>query len=613
MRSATFSMLLGISVGLASVVQAQELSNEAWPPDTDFSQEVHYWSADGFLDEAIPDGEGNMFIPTIEVLNGGDQTHEDIEIAGKPAKRATNNFLNFKDNEFFILPDWPEIDILVQYFANPESVNDDVGFLLGVLGNTHGIGGYTYESVTDDFEWRLFRVDNSGEWAGNDLAVDPIPAGGQFGGVNGGTIRMERVNGLIVRAIAWGPAGVFGATETINQVEVTDFDPDAFPIVAEWDLDNGIVNGVDLLVETGGDQEVVIEENVGPEGDQRSAARPAFDDGTDDTQDIYVNWQILDEHFGPTSQPSTRTKVVVEYYDDPALTGEIFGPEVYTTAGDTLAFFPDEDRQTLQGTGEWKETVFWVPDVKFTGVNVETQAAARFVFTAPIFISRYRLGVVRTSGQYAGVDPIPDAYPFDPDPYAIYGELDLNNDVSNGIALGGSGGDQEYFVEENIGPEGDQRTAIRPALGEGSEPFDRFINFAIVDEHFGPSSQPNAVIKIAVDYWDNPELNGERFGPEVYVSNVLGNNEFQFYPEENRVTIEGTDEWRTAVFQINDMKFNGVNQGPQAAARFWFTDEGAIHISRVQYGVIRPVGENAGVDPLEDLPVNTAIPQWMLY
>ncbi len=603
-----FVLLFAIAL-FSLPVSTQPLDIESWPPDTDFSQEVHYWSSDGFLDDGVPEGADD-FLNSLTILNGGDQTTEEIILADQIAVRATNNFMNVADEFFFAWPDVPEVDVLIQYFANADSQNDNMGFTLGVLGNVNGIGGFTLESLTDQFEWRVFRIDNSGQWLGNDLAVDPIPSDGQLGGVNDGTIRLERVNGLAVRAIAIGPAGVFGATETINQSNTVDFDPDLFPIAAEWDLNNNIADGIDLFRVTGGDQETIESEDIGPAGDKRKAMRPAMEDGSDATLDNFVNWEILDEHFGPTSQPSTRVKIVAEYYDDPALTGVVFGPEAYRTAGGGIEFFPPQSRTTIEGTDSWREAEWFVTDVKFDGVNVPTQAAARFIFDGPVYISRLRLGVIRASGVNQGVDPIPDSFPFDPDPFEIFAELDIEGGVVNGLDFGGNGGDQEYIVEE-AGPAGEERLSLRPALSDGAAPFDRFVNFSVLDEHFGPSSQPNAVIKIVVDYWDNPALAGERFGPEVYVSNTFGTNEFKFFPNELRTTLEGTDAWQTAAYLIEDMNFSGVNQGPQAAARFWFSDNGAVHISRIRYAVIRPVGVNAGVDMLAEF--ETDVVDWQLH
>jgi hypothetical protein len=589
------------------LVSAQALDTAKWPPDTDFTQEVHYWSAEEFL----PIPAGSRFEPTLIVQTGGDQVAEDIVIGDRAAKKATMIYFNVADELFDVWPDVPLIDVLVQYFANAESKRADFGFLLGQLGNLHGVGGYTFESVTDQWEWRLFRIDNAGGWTGNQ--IDPSIGGSQYGGVNNGTIRFERVTGVIFGVVAFGPQGVFGEPEVINAAQAVEFDPDQYAISAEWDINKGIKDGLDLYKVTSGDQETVQSDNIGPAGDKRKAIRPAMGDGTDAIQDPYVNWQILDTRFGPSSQPSTRVKIVAEYYDDPALAGQTFGPEAYVTAGGGIAFYPAERRTTLEGSGKWREALWYVTDVKFNGVNVQLQAAARFHFTGPIYISRLRIGVIRTSGIYEGVDPIPGVYPFDPDPYEIYAELDLNQGVEIGLTRGSSGGDQEYFVEDGVGPAGDLRTAICPALGDGTDTnFDRYMNFAIVDQWFGPNSQPNAVLKVAVDYYDDPALAGQRFGPEVYQTDVYGQLQIKFYPDAQRLTLEGTDTWRTAAWQIDDVNFTGVNQGPQAAVRFWFTDGCAVYISRVRYAVIRPVGKYAGVDSLADVPI-TAVENWELH
>ncbi|MFL2922511.1 MAG: hypothetical protein ACJ0BN_08845 [Limisphaerales bacterium] len=58
-----------------------------------------------------------------------------------------------------------------------------------------------------------------------------------------------------------------------------------------------------------------------------------------------------------------------------------------------------------------------------------------------------------------------------------------------------------------------------------------------------------------------------------------------------------TGQWREAYFEIPEIKFNGVNHGPQAAVRFVFTDK--IFFSRIRHGIIRPCGPFAGINPLE--------------
>ena len=75
-----------------------------------------------------------------------------------------------------------------------------------------------------------------------------------------------------------------------------------------------------------------------------------------------------------------------------------------------------------------------------------------------------------------------------------------------------------------------------------------------------------------------------------------GVNTFAFTPGNIAVVLQGTDQWRDAYFELPDVKFNGVNQGPQAAARFFVS--GKIFFSRASYAVIRPCGPLAGQNAL---------------
>ncbi len=609
--------VLALTAGLGFT---QDLDINKWPPDTDFTQEVHYWSADDFLYETIPSGAGRDFVDSLLILTGGDQVTDDVVIGGYDGIKATMQYFNVADEFYDFWPDyyydvWPDfmnVDVLVQYFANAESIRDNLGFRLGTLENRHTVDGYTCESLTDQWEWRVFRVDNSNAWLGN---LADSTGGGQYGGVNGGTIRFQNTTGLIFRAVAIGPEGAFGDPDRINRSNTVDFDPNPYAILAEWDIDKGITNGLDLYMDEEGDQEPIISESIGPADDQRKAARPAKGDGSDGIEDNYLNWLILDEHFGPTSQPSFRIKVVAEYYDDPILAGETFGPDVYMTAGggDPVPY-PAENWTVLTGSGQWLEAEWYVPDVKLIGVNIpsDAQAGPRFYFSGPIYISRLRMGAIRSSGIYEGVDPIPDSYPFNPDPYGIYAEMDLDQDLFDHLNMANNGGDQEYIIEEGIGPAGDIRTAVRPALDLGTDPFDRYMNFAILDEVFGPNDQPNAVVKMAVDYFDDPELIGAQFGAEVYKTNAFGTLQIVSVPNDQRITLEGANTWRTAAWQVDNLNFSGVNVSPQGAMRLWFSDNSAIHISRVRIAVIRPVGEFAGVDMLADVPL-TPVTGWELY
>jgi hypothetical protein len=133
---------------------------------------------------------------------------------------------------------------------------------------------------------------------------------------------------------------------------------------------------------------------------------------------------------------------------------------------------------------------------------------------------------------------------------------------------------------------------VRPARDDGSATARHdYLNFAILDEVFGPSSQPPAHLAICVTYYDDPSLAGKRFKPEVYITEHEGVPGFGFTPDNYYVVLEGTGKWRDAYWELMDVKFNGVNQGPQAAARFLLNDK--IFVTRVRYAVIRPAGPNA--------------------
>jgi hypothetical protein len=219
-----------------------------------------------------------------------------------------------------------------------------------------------------------------------------------------------------------------------------------------------------------------------------------------------------------------------------------------------------------------------------------------------IFISKFSLGIFRTgTNALAGIDPLPDCFSdinLCKGTYGNFAEIDLATDKLDGLAPGTSGGDQE-MIQDEAGPANDRRMAIRPARDDGSPGAQhQYLNFAITDEKLGPTSQPGLQLAICVTYYDDPALAGATFRPEVYMSDQNGTVGFAFAPVDIAVHLEGTDKWRDAYFELSDVKLNGVNQGPQAAARFLVSDK--VFFTRVRYGVIRPCGPDAGVNPLAD-------------
>jgi len=600
------SILWALGVGLALASAAAEegpFPPDAWPPTIDPNAIVHYVDVEGALIPPSGNWDNNL-----QILSGGDQATEDITIGGYKAKKVTGAYLNVADSYY---TDWAAvdtIDILVLVYGNeallgPDGQARDYRFLTGALPETNSpVGGQIPpEAKNGKWNWVLFRIPN--ELRPSDglpyVGTLPLDPQGNYsnGGVNGGTIRFQQVPGWIVRVIAFGEPGAFGEPEQINHFFPPEScDPEPPTNLVGIDLNAQTTNHVVVMDDK--DQTVFYADDVGPEGDKRRAVAPV---------ESYLNFGITDNYLGKPCNDPRSVKVCVEFYDDPAFAGMNvrFGPEAYATdAQGGVAIYPEEKRHLLEGTGQWIRRSWTIPAVNLYGVNTAPYTGGpRFISeNAPVFVSKFEMAVLRVGDHpLAGQDPLADCFE-DPnictDAYGNFVELDLDAGVVNGLDVGTSSGDQEMIVEE-AGPPGDRRMAVRPAFDDGTPGFThQYLNFAILDEALGPSSQPPAHLAICVTYYDDPALIGARFKPEVYKTEVDGVETFAFTPDDFFVTIEGTDEWRTAYWEIPDVKFTGVNQGPQAAARFVATDK--VYFTAVKYAVIRPCGPMAGVNLLED-------------
>lgn len=603
MRSIPRLLALWATLSGVALVNAQTgpFSPDDWPATRDPAKRVHYVVVDGGL---TPPSD-NWIADQLLILSGGDQATADTTIGGYAAKKATGNYLNIADQGFETWADQENIDVLVQVYGdgalfNTQGLPRDFVFLTGTLPelNFPHAGQIAVEARNKKWNWHLFRVPNDTRGDGSRF-IGSIPEGAQgdthYGGVNGGTIRFEGVPNLIIRAVAFGEPGAFGEPEDINKYSAADScDPEPNTNLAGTDLNARTTNHITVL--NNNDQTVSYADAIGPAGDKRRAVAP---------QGEFLNFAITDSYLGkPCNDPRT-VKVCLDFYDDPAfLDANVrFGPEAYATDDKGGVNTYDETRrQVMQGTGQWIRRSWTIPAVALKGVNTGTLTGGpRFISeNAPVYVSRFEIAVLRAGDHpLAGQDPLANCYE-DPaictDAYGNYVELDLGSDVRNGLDVGSSGGDQEMILAE-AGPTGDKRPAIRPAREDGNPGFPhQFLNFAILEEALGPSSQPPAHLAICVTYYDDPALVGQHFKPEVYVTERNGSSTFGFTPDSLFVTLEGTDTWREAYWEIPDVKFNGVNQGPQAAARFVLNDR--IFFTRVRYGVIRPCGPNAGVNPL---------------
>ncbi|MBM3832411.1 MAG: hypothetical protein FJ403_03870 [Verrucomicrobia bacterium] len=599
-----------VSANISSAAPSAPFSPEDWPASKNAQKKVHYVSTEGTF--APP--SANWSADELRILSGGDQVTQPITIGGHRGVKVTGNYLNIADSSFQEWADDGTIDILMQVYGDAALLNAagqprNFNFLTGTLPELNAPAGGTIpvEAKNQQWNWVLFRIPNGTRPSDGTHYVGSIPGNAQgstqFGGVNGGTIRVQAVPGLIVRVIAFGEQGAFGEPEQVNVFAAGQAcDPEPPTNLVFIDFNKNMTNH--LVVLNNGDQMVTFQDNVGPAGDKRRAVR---------ANGSYMNFGITDNYLGKPCNDPRAVKVCVDFYDDPALTGAVFGPEAYATDSTTgVGQYPAERRHTLEGSGKWVRRSFTVGSVNLRGVNATGfTAGPRWIFDkGSVFISSVDIAVLRTGNHsLAGQDPLAGCVE-DPkictDAYGSYAELDLGKDIRNGLAPGNSGGDQE-MIQSEAGPANDRRMAIRPARDDGSPGFGHiYMNFAITDEALGPSSQPNARLAICVTYYDDPALGAATFRPEVYQSDRAGQVTLAFTAAASAVALEGADKWRDAYFEIPDMKFNGVNQGPQAAARFVFT--GKVFFSRLRYAVIRPCGPKAGINLLAECNP-TAAPQ----
>ena len=601
MQKFNASVLAGLLATSASLFAAGPFDPDQWPWVADPNKAVHFVSADAsFL--AVSD----FWSPSLTILSGGDHNTSTVTLRGRTGLKAIGNYLNTADNGFTEWADNDTIDILMLVYGD-DAVLDGNGqprnfnFLLGTLPELSAPAGgqIPLAAKNQKWNWVLFRVANGLRPSDGSRFVGSIPANAQgaylFGGVNGGTIRSEGVPNLIVRVIAFGEQGAFGEPSDYTDFEPPDVcDPEPETNHAYLDLQQDDASHMTVLDE--GDQPSQIVDDAGMPEAPRRAVRAVGN---------YLNFAVTDDYLGQSCADPRAMKICVEFFDDPALAGAQFGPEAYATdSTGSVGFVPAERRYTLRGSGEWKRVAWTVPAVSLFGVNVvPLTAGPRLVFqNGQPFISRFDLAVLRVAPHpLAGQDPLSDCYE-DPEicttNYGNYAEMNLATGEFNGLAPGTSAGDQN-MIQAEAGPEGDLRLAIRPAHDDGTPgAAHQYINLAIENQALGPSSQPNARLAICMTYYDDPALTGQSFRPEVYQSDHNGVTGFAYAPDTLAVALQGTGRWREAYFELPDVKFLGVNQEPQAAARFFVS--GKIYFSRVRYAVIRPCGPYAGVNQLAE-------------
>ncbi len=598
-----------------------------WPPTIDATKKVHY---------ALTDTDPGFVVPNENWTNslfwvsGSDSTFVSQQVCGTSVTftgtKATAQYINIADYEWPFWNTQPTIDILVQVYG------DDTLMIPTALTNTRvwrfregttgtyvcgpgsgtqskTVNGATVATNIHNFKWNwlLFQITNEpvficstnsgNRWLGS---VNPGSSGNStYGGINGGTMRMNPSSpsswsGLIIHALALGEAGAFGTPEDINLFEPADVvvcDPVPPQNLVGIDFNAGSTNHLQVMNDT--DQTVTFVNNAGPTGDLRKAVIPTGP---------YLNFGILDNYLGQPCNPNIAIKVCLDFYDDPAFAGlgAQFGPEAYAADqfGGNCApngVYPSSGLHTLLGTGKWIRRSWTIPGVNLFGVNTAPLTGGpRFISSgAQVAVSRCEMAALRTTGPLAGQDPLAGCF-VDPiiceGVYGNYAELDLPNGITDGLNVGNNTGDQTYVVEL-AGPSNDQRLAVR---GDSAPSYN--LNFAIMTNALGPTSQGNIQLGITVTYYDDPALAGSGFRPQVWQKETAGVVGFAYMDPPQNIILQGTGQWRDAYWEIGSVYLSGVNQSPQAAARFEMDSK--IYISRVRYAVIRPCGTTAGQNPL---------------
>jgi hypothetical protein len=612
MKPSISLLLAGSLLAVAPLFAAGPYDPDQWPSVVDSNKIVHFVSTDNTFTPP-----SDTWTSTLNILSGGDQVTAPVTLRSRMGLKVQGNYLNTADSGYTEWADNDTIDILMQVYGDDAILNNtgqprNFSFLIGTLPPSElsfPLGGQIPVAAKNQkWNWVLFRIANGTRPSDGMRFLGSLPpnsqGGNQFGGVNGGTIRAEGVPNLTVRVVAFGEQGAFGEPSDYTEFEPPDTcEPEPITNHAFLDLRN--TNAHHMVVLNNGDQTTEISNNAGvPFEDERRAVRALGQ---------YMNFAVSNNFLGLPCNTPRAMKICVEFYDDPALMGSRFGPDAYSTdATGSVGMVPAERLYTLRGSGEWKKVAWVIPSASLFGVNVAPLTAGPRLFfeTGQPFITRFDLAVLRVSPHpLAGQDPLTNCFE-DPDicttNYGNYVEMDLAAGILNGLAPGTSAGDQN-MIQAEAGPDTDRRMAIRPAHDDGAPGFaHHYLNLAIQNQALGPSTQPNAHLAICMTYYDDPALVGQSFRPEVYISDRNGVSGFAFTPPTIAVPLQGTGLWRDAYFELPDVKFSGVNQGPQAAARFFVS--GKIFFSRARYGVIRPCGPLAGQNPVADCgPVSLVI------
>ena len=631
--------LLACSAGMALVWASQAFAAGPypptdWPTSIDTTKVVHYVVADGTLPPPAGAVNWTNSLGFIASTPGSDQYLQSCCAANLGCYRALSSYINLADTNYITWNTNDTVDILLLVYGdvsmlNPYNLKQTRAwtFRIGTTapietGTTVNAAAIATNSYNLSWNWILLSTTNKliNDGSGNRY-IGSIPtgsgSGSEYSGVNHGTIRFGAssaanfLNGIAIRAVAFGEKGAFGTTNDINVYAPMNTTCPPVPVanLASIDFNAGLTNHLQVMA--GADDSATYMTDIGPAGDKRKAIQ---------ANGSLLNFGITDNYLGVACNENTIVKVCVDFFDDPLFAGYNvrFGPEAYAVcpvAGSQAAIYDSSKLASLTGSGQWIRRSWMIPNVNLAGINTAPLTGGpRLISTSdvggvPVPVSRFELGILRTGfDPLAGLDPLPDCYQ---DPlmcqgvYGTYVELDLQHGITNGLDVGTGGADQG-FLTSTVGPADDQRFSVY-----GTNAPNYYLQFQILTNGYplGPTSQGNLRMAIALTYYDDPAAVGVGFRPQVWHYQFAGLELLGFLDQPYNVVLQGTDRWREAYWEIPMIDLSGVNQGRQAAARFQIDGAKPIHVCRVRYTAIRPCGPLANVNPMAPSFTLSAAPE----
>jgi len=187
-----------------------------WPPTVSSKATVHYFVADSKAAFTTR----SSWKQSLSFAEDGDQAYETVSHDGLSGLHSTDVFMNIADAKYTAWTNTPVIDVLLQVYGDGTLYTNGSGreviFRTGALASENPVSGGMVPPGASNGQWNwiLFSVTNAVNPATSKRHVGDVPDSSQpgtdNGGVNNGTIRIEGVSGITIRAVAIGAQGAFG-------------------------------------------------------------------------------------------------------------------------------------------------------------------------------------------------------------------------------------------------------------------------------------------------------------------------------------------------------------------------------------------------------------------